>query len=174
MPGSGKTPGEVNGNPLQYFCLENFMARGAWQATVHGVTKSRTRLSDFHTHTYAQVEKDNSGDIICWIWKFLNSEAQWPSVLCSLLAELLRRHEGTTPSWPSGILSPYLLWPVWSTQHWSLLLWCLLLPYHFHSLSGLHASGTVFVLLECPSQLASISGIFFVRWILTFSLLVSH
>ena len=75
---------------------------------------------------------------------------------------------------PVAILSSYLLWPVWSTQHWSLLLWCLLLPYHFHSLSGLHASGTVFVLLECPSQLASISGIFFVRWILTFSLLVSH
>ena len=39
-------PGEGNGNPLQYSCLENPMDRGAWRATVYGVTKSRTRLSD--------------------------------------------------------------------------------------------------------------------------------
>ena len=45
--GSGKCPGERNGNPLQYSCLENSMDRGAWQATVHRVAKSRTRLSDF-------------------------------------------------------------------------------------------------------------------------------
>ena len=45
--GSGKSPGEGNGNPLQYSCLENLMDRGAWQATVHRVAKSRTRLSDF-------------------------------------------------------------------------------------------------------------------------------
>ena len=47
IPGQGRSPGEGNGNPLQYYCLENPMDRGAWQATVHGVTKSRTRLSDF-------------------------------------------------------------------------------------------------------------------------------
>ena len=40
-------PGEGNGNPLQYSCLENPMEGGAWQATVHGVAKSRTQLSDF-------------------------------------------------------------------------------------------------------------------------------
>ena len=40
-------PGEGNGNPLQYSCLENPMDRGAWWATVHRVTKSWTRLSDF-------------------------------------------------------------------------------------------------------------------------------
>ena len=40
-------PGEGNGNPLQYSCLENPMDRGAWWATVHGVAKSQTRLSDF-------------------------------------------------------------------------------------------------------------------------------
>ena len=43
-PGSGRSPGEGNGNPLQYHCLENPMDRGAWQATVHRVTKSQTRL----------------------------------------------------------------------------------------------------------------------------------
>ena len=39
IPGSGRSPGEENGNPLQYSCLGNPMDRGAWQATVHGVTK---------------------------------------------------------------------------------------------------------------------------------------
>ena len=46
IPGSGRSPGERNGYPLQYSCLENSMDRGAWWATVHGVTKSRTQLSD--------------------------------------------------------------------------------------------------------------------------------
>ena len=48
IPGLGRSPGVGNGNPLQYSCLENSMDRGAWWATVHGVTKSRTQLS---THT---------------------------------------------------------------------------------------------------------------------------
>ena len=47
IPGSGSSPGEGNGNPLQYSCLENPMGGGAWWATIHRVTKSRTRLSDF-------------------------------------------------------------------------------------------------------------------------------
>ena len=47
IPGSGRSPGEGNGNPLQYYCLENPMDRGAWQATVHGVAKSQTGLSNF-------------------------------------------------------------------------------------------------------------------------------
>ena len=42
IPGWGRFPGEGNGKPLQYFCLENPMARLAWQATVHGVPKSQT------------------------------------------------------------------------------------------------------------------------------------
>ena len=51
IPGSGRSPGEGNGNPLQYSCLENSMDRRAWQATVRGVAKSQTRLS---THTIAK------------------------------------------------------------------------------------------------------------------------
>ena len=43
IPGSGRSPGEMNGYPLQESCLENSMDRGAWWATVHGVTMSRTR-----------------------------------------------------------------------------------------------------------------------------------
>ena len=46
IPGSGRCPGEGNGNLFQYPCLENPMDRGAWQATVHGVAKSQTRLRD--------------------------------------------------------------------------------------------------------------------------------
>ena len=42
IPGSGRSPGEGNGNLLQYSCLGNSMDSGAWWATVHGVTKSRT------------------------------------------------------------------------------------------------------------------------------------
>ena len=44
IPGLGRSPGEENGNPLQYSCLENPMGRGAWQATVPRVTESRTQL----------------------------------------------------------------------------------------------------------------------------------
>ena len=47
IPGSGRSPGEGNGNPLHYSCLENPMEGGAWLATVHGVEKSQTRLCDF-------------------------------------------------------------------------------------------------------------------------------
>ena len=46
IPGLGKSPGGGNGNPLQYSCLDNPMDRGAWRATVHGVAKSQTQLSD--------------------------------------------------------------------------------------------------------------------------------
>ena len=51
IPGSGRSPGEGNGNPLQYSYLEKSMDRGVWQASVHGVTKSWTRLSNHATQT---------------------------------------------------------------------------------------------------------------------------
>ena len=49
IPGLGRSPGEGNGNPLQYSCLENPMDRGAWRATIYGITKSWTQLS---MHSY--------------------------------------------------------------------------------------------------------------------------
>ena len=49
-PGWGKSPGGGYGNPVQYSCLENPVDRGASQGTVHGVTKSWTRLSNEHAH----------------------------------------------------------------------------------------------------------------------------
>ena len=50
VPGLGRSPGEGNGNPLQYSCLENPMDRGAWRATVHGITKE----SDMTEHSLLQ------------------------------------------------------------------------------------------------------------------------
>ena len=65
IPGSGRSPGEGNGNPFQYSCLENPMDRGAWQASVHGhrvghnweinqltLLLSHTHIYIFYTHTY--------------------------------------------------------------------------------------------------------------------------
>ena len=53
IPGWGGSPGEGNGNPLQYSCLENPTNREAWRATVHGVAKSRSRLSDFTSFLFS-------------------------------------------------------------------------------------------------------------------------
>ena len=59
IPGSERSPGEGNGYPLQYSCLENPMDGGAWQAAVHGVTESRTQLSDFtFTFHFHAVEEE--------------------------------------------------------------------------------------------------------------------
>ena len=55
IPGSGRSPGEANGNSLQYSCLENFMDRGAWQATVH--------TTNTYTHTRARAKYVS---LTCW------------------------------------------------------------------------------------------------------------
>ena len=53
IPGSGRSPEGGNSNPLQYSCMENPMGRGAWQAIVHRIAKSRTRLN---THALSSVQ----------------------------------------------------------------------------------------------------------------------
>ena len=55
IPGLGRSPGGGNGNPLQYSCLENFMDREAWWATVFGVARSWTHLSDYHFHLFFKI-----------------------------------------------------------------------------------------------------------------------
>ena len=55
IPGSGRSPGGEHSNPLQYSCLENSMDRGAWQAIVHGVSKSWTQLSEFHFTSLSKI-----------------------------------------------------------------------------------------------------------------------
>ena len=54
IPESGRSPGGGHGNPLQYSCLENPLDRGVWQATVHEVTKSQTRLKRLNMHKRSQ------------------------------------------------------------------------------------------------------------------------
>ena len=68
IPGLGISPGEGNGNPLQYSCLENLMDGGAWCATVHGVAKSRTRLSDF-TLLHFRVELVNNSSFFFFFFE---------------------------------------------------------------------------------------------------------
>ena len=60
--GSGRSPGEGNGNPLQYCCLENAMDRGGWWATVHRVKKSQTQLSN---NAYTLLSYQTSSHMLC-------------------------------------------------------------------------------------------------------------
>ena len=62
--GKRRSPGEGNGYPIQYSCFENSMGRGAWRATVHGVTKSQTQLSDWHL-TGESANTPHSKKVMC-------------------------------------------------------------------------------------------------------------
>ena len=69
IPGLGRSPGEGNGNPLQYSCLGNPMDGGAWQTTIHGVAKSRTRLGNFtFTFHFHALEKEMAthSSVLAW------------------------------------------------------------------------------------------------------------
>ena len=69
IPGLRRSPGEGDGNPLQYSCLENLMGRGAWWAAVHVVAKSWTRLSDFtFTFHFHALEKEMAthSSVLAW------------------------------------------------------------------------------------------------------------
>ena len=79
IPGSGRSPGEGNGNPLQYSCVENSMEGGAWSATVHRVAKSQTRRSDFaFTFTVLQTFVDYDG-------YFISSKGFLPTVVDTMV-----------------------------------------------------------------------------------------
>jgi len=71
IPGSGRSPGEGNGNPLQYSCLENYMDRGAWQATVHGV--ERVGLNHHQCHRI--------GEVIIALGRTCSLEREWKARL---------------------------------------------------------------------------------------------
>ena len=67
IPGSGRSPGEGNGHPLRYSCLENSMDRGAWLAAAHGVAKSQTRLS-YCTFTFYFHHCKSQG-LLIYVWE---------------------------------------------------------------------------------------------------------
>ena len=71
IPVLGRSPGEGNGNPLQYSCLKNSMDRGARWAPVHGVTKSRTRLSDSHSIQNKKFSLKNKDLLTDWLLRFI-------------------------------------------------------------------------------------------------------
>ena len=72
IPGSERSPGEGNGNPLQYSCLVNSRDRGTWQVKVHGVAKSCTRLSDSHFHfSFGKYVYSGPLPVYLFIWNFL-------------------------------------------------------------------------------------------------------
>ena len=85
IPGLGRSPGEANGYPLQYSCLEKSMYRGSWKATVRGVTKSRTHLNDFQISALVSLVRlvashfgnlfTNTFEDLPWVKKFFNYDA---------------------------------------------------------------------------------------------------
>ena len=64
----GRAPGKGNSYPCQYSGLENSMDRGSWLGTVHGVTKSQTQLSNFHslTHSLTHGDSKGQGSLVCY------------------------------------------------------------------------------------------------------------
>ena len=74
IPGLGRSPGERNGNPLQYSCLETPMDRGAWRATIHGVTKELDTTERLSLHFTGPFDMDS----VIWTWiSWLSSSYKW-------------------------------------------------------------------------------------------------
>ena len=100
IPGSERSPGGGHGNPLLYSCLKNPMDRGAWQATVHKITKSQTRLKQPSMHTHDKprehikkqrhhfVDKDSYSQSYgfssshVWMWELVHKECWAPKNWC--------------------------------------------------------------------------------------------
>ena len=84
IPGLGGSPGEGKGNPLHYFCLENFMDRGAWWTTVHGAMKSQTQLS-MHTHiTHTHIQHYLcASKLQTLLWSRFSVQDWIPPVMCT-------------------------------------------------------------------------------------------
>ena len=96
IPGSGQSPGEGNGNPLQYSCLENSMDRGAWRATVHGIAKSWTWLITYPNH----------------------SKIEWLKICCCSVAKLSSTLRDLTDFKPDSSVLQYLLKFAQIHIHW--------------------------------------------------------
>ena len=123
IPGSGISPGEGSGYPLQYSCLENPMDRGAWWAAVHGVAESRTRLRDWHfqakvstghpdplRHSIFGTEKSA---VMCAVEVgFIPLGICWASPFCGCLYQAAERLDVMCPPDSLGKLWALLSWDV--------------------------------------------------------------
>ena len=106
VPQLGRSPGEGNGNPLQYCCQETSMDRGVWRAIIHGVTKSWTWLSDFHFHaTYCYWKV---GDPVPCCSKAICLKADYPPTL-----ELLYKVRGYMQKQHSHLWQSSSNWFLW-------------------------------------------------------------
>ena len=109
-PWVGRSSGEGNGNPLQYSCLENSMERGAWWATVCGVAKSRTPLSDWlnYHHRLLLVSCSHQADHEYWLesWKeYMNKIGFWKAMCFSgKLSLSVKRLNGVSLALPTADL----------------------------------------------------------------------
>ena len=133
IPGSGRFPGGGNDNPLQYSCLENPMDRGAWWATVHGVSRSRTRLKRLSTQLLRNGHKWGGSAPLGVLWHPLLSQWTWGGSMEALSLDCQHLQATHPPPWRVLILSlgwvlktkwrasPNTSWPssrkvVWSSQ----------------------------------------------------------
>ena len=130
IPGSRRSPGERNGNPLLYYCLENPMDRGAWWATVHGVAQSRTWLTTIidwlhnwllfswvlegpaqKCHFYHNISRINIVNMTyhCWYWPWSYS---WDTLYlpCYILCYL----EGSQNEQIRDSCFPFLQWNIYT------------------------------------------------------------
>ena len=125
IPGLGRSPGEGNGKPLQYSCLEKSMDRGAWQATAHGVAELNMteRLTCHFSSFFIHLSAD--GHLSCFY--ILPEVLVLPSYHSELKASgSSPDHPGCPPSPPTSISSPSQASPVPD----SISLTCLLIHYH--------------------------------------------
>ena len=129
IPGSERSPGEGNGNLLQYSCLENSMDRGAWRATVHGVAKSQTWLKWLSTHarTHWWGSSDYRGLLgHCPRNSFLvwnSTSRKFPLLTDDALA--LHSHQSLSGVWPHFCMWPFLAFlpPSMYLTTWVIFFW---------------------------------------------------
>ena len=117
--GSGWFPEEGNGNPLQSSCLENPRDRGAWQATVHGVAKSWTRLNDWtHTHKHIDVDKSRRifpslpGSLMLHTYRQIHPHPPLPPILFSISKILSVRYREQMYGYQGGRWGPRMNWEI--------------------------------------------------------------
>ena len=112
IPGSGRSPGEGNGNPFQYSCLGNPIDRGAWWATVHGVTKSWTWFSHRATTTVKERSFSTCHLKICPIWVDSESSPAFLEHLVSWNTDYLERSTPFIFILPLTYTLPKLVHPI--------------------------------------------------------------
>ena len=127
--------GEGNGTPLQYCCLENPMDRGAWWAAVHGVARSRTRLSDFtFTFHFHALEKEMATHSTVFAWRIPGTGEpgglpsmgshrvgnDWSDLAAAAAAALIKDHSNLKASTKIAQLTQLLLWEatlLWNNRY---------------------------------------------------------